>query len=89
MASGKCSGFFPSDDRYSAGLQGLDNRRCQRIKVSKRNWIRAAILSMGATKWLEFWERSFTTFIPRYLSDHVRRACAHPDPLGEQYLETA
>jgi len=35
MASGKCSGFFPSDDRYSAGLQGLDNRRCQRIKVSK------------------------------------------------------
>jgi hypothetical protein len=34
MASGKCSGFFPSDDRYSAGLQGLDNRRCQRIKVN-------------------------------------------------------
>jgi hypothetical protein len=34
----------------------------------------------------EFRERPFTTFIHRYLSDHVRRACEQRDPLGEQYL---
>jgi hypothetical protein len=51
MASGSVADSSPATTGFP-WLQGLDNPQCQRIKVSKRNWIRAAILSMGATKCL-------------------------------------
>jgi hypothetical protein len=53
----------PENKVVSLDERAEDDRRCQRIKVSKRDWIRAAILSMGATNgwssWNDHLQRSF------------------------------